>query len=106
MVSDAIDNGAFVSSVNLAEIVSRLTDLGSNESQIRLLLEALKFETRDFGGESGWRAGLLRPQTRAAGLSLGDRACLALAAELGLPALTADRNWATLEVGVEVVLCR
>ena len=39
------------------------------------------------------RSAALRPTTRAAGLSLGDRTCLALAAELGAPALTADRSW-------------
>jgi PIN domain nuclease of toxin-antitoxin system len=40
------------------------------------------------------------------GLSLGDRACLALAAELGVVALTTDREWARADVGVEVALIR
>jgi PIN domain nuclease of toxin-antitoxin system len=44
--------------------------------------------------------------TRQAGLSLGDRACLALGLTRGLPVLTADRVWAQLDVGVEVVVCR
>lgn len=42
----------------------------------------------------------------AFGLSLGDRACLALAAELGIPALTADQTWAGLDIGVKVELIR
>jgi ribonuclease VapC len=41
------------------------------------------------------RAGALRPATKSLGLSLGDRACLALAQRVGLPVLTADRTWAS-----------
>jgi PIN domain nuclease of toxin-antitoxin system len=41
-----------------------------------------------------------------AGLSLGDRACLALASALGLPAITADRRWPSLALGVEVRVLR
>ena len=50
----------------------------------------------------------MRPATRAVGLSLGDRACLALAAELGVPALTADRGWAGVAeaAGVAVQVIR
>jgi PIN domain nuclease of toxin-antitoxin system len=48
----------------------------------------------------------LRPLTRPLGLSLGDRACLALAQQLRRPALTAERSWARLDVGVEVRLIR
>lgn len=44
----------------------------------------------------------LRPLTRSAGLSLGDRACVALARRLALPALTADRAWTGLDLGVEL----
>jgi PIN domain nuclease of toxin-antitoxin system len=49
-------------------------------------------------------SGFLRPATRRAGLSLGERACLALAATLGLPAITADRGWQRVAdaVGVQV----
>jgi len=50
--------------------------------------------------------GRLRPATRGLGLSLGDRACLALGLRLGLPALTADGAWAGVSVGVRVELIR
>jgi PIN domain nuclease of toxin-antitoxin system len=48
----------------------------------------------------------LRSLTRAHGLSLGDRACLATGLRLGLPVLTADRSWANLDVGVTIRLIR
>jgi PIN domain nuclease of toxin-antitoxin system len=47
-------------------------------------------------------AGLLVSRTRDRGLSLGDRACLALAMDLKLPVVTADRAWAALDLGVEI----
>ena len=48
----------------------------------------------------------LRPLTKARGLSLADRACLALSKRLNIPIVTADREWADLEVGVSVQLIR
>jgi PIN domain nuclease of toxin-antitoxin system len=48
----------------------------------------------------------LRPMTKSAGLSLGDRCCLALARRLGAPALTSDAAWVKLDVGVAVRLIR
>ena len=51
-------------------------------------------------------AGALRAATRAAGLSLGDRACLALAQSLGATALTTDRPWTRLDCGVTVEVVR
>jgi PIN domain nuclease of toxin-antitoxin system len=52
------------------------------------------------------RTGRLWPVTAHLGLSLADRACLALAMREGLPVLTGDRAWATLDLGVDVVLIR
>jgi len=51
-------------------------------------------------------AARLRPLTRHLGLSLGDRICLALAIERQCPALTADRNWANLKIGIPIQLIR
>ena len=50
--------------------------------------------------------GLLRPPTKMAGLALGARACLALASERGVTAVTTDRAWAKVEVGVTIELVR
>jgi PIN domain nuclease of toxin-antitoxin system len=59
-----------------------------------------------FDDALAYRAGLLRPATKAAGLSFGDRGCLALAQQLGVPALTADRGWARLSIGIPIRVIR
>jgi PIN domain nuclease of toxin-antitoxin system len=70
------------------------------------VLGGLGLDVRPFDERAAWAAGVLRIGTRNAGLSLGDRACIALAKELGLPALTADKAWSRLATGVEVKLLR
>ncbi len=98
--------GAVISAVNFSEIASWLSDAGTQERKIRMTLQGLELECRTFDGEAALAAGVLRRATRRKGLSVGDRACLALARHLALPALTADRSWAELDVGVEVKLIR
>lgn len=92
--------------VNLAEVATRLLDLGVSAADIDGLPERLRCEVVPFDEDLALSAGLLRVQTRHLGLSVGDRACLALAQREGLPVLTGDRAWAKLDVGVEVVLIR
>ena len=65
-------------------------------------LNHIGLDVMPFDTGLAYAAGLLRDATREAGLSLGDRACLALAGRDGLPALTADRSWERLRVGVDV----
>jgi len=59
-----------------------------------------------FDGLQARTAARLRAMTRHAGLSLGDRACLALGDRLGYPVVTADRVWAGLQVGTEIIMIR
>jgi PIN domain nuclease of toxin-antitoxin system len=82
---------------DLDELCRRLRDQG-------LLDDLLRVEPLDT--EDALKIAQLRPATRGVGLSLADRACLALASRFGLPALTTDRAWLGLEVGVEVVVVR
>lgn len=98
--------GARISAVNLAEVVGKLAERGMPEPMIRRALAGLGLVIVPVDAEQAWRIGALRPRTRAAGLALGDRACLALAASLDLPAWTADRAWAGVEVGVRVEVVR
>jgi PIN domain nuclease of toxin-antitoxin system len=105
-VNDAIDDGAVILSVNLAEVVTKLHEKGMTEARIRAILSTLRAPVMQFDEELAYRAGLLRSATRSAGLSLGDRACLAVAERLGVPALTADRVWGTLQIGIPVEVIR
>lgn len=97
---------AVLCSVNLAEVVTKLVEQGAAETTIQRALATVQLEVADFDAELAYAAGLLRAATRQAGLSLGDRACLALGIRLKLPVVTADRSWAGLGLPVEVVVVR
>jgi len=97
--------GALLSTVNLTEVISKLCERGMPVAEARRAVDAIGVELIDFSAEQACVAGDLRQVTRQAGLSLGDRACLALARLRGLPALTADGAWGRL-VGFDIVLIR
>ena len=97
---------AAISAVNLSEVVAKLSESSMPEEEIREALEGLALEVHGFGRESAYATGLLQPTTRSKGLSLGDRACLALGNRLELPVLITDRAWEGLDVRAEVRLVR
>jgi ribonuclease VapC len=105
-VAELLRDGAVVSAVNLAEVAARLSEAGGSDSQIRIILDVLQLEVAAFGADLAYRTAMLRLPTRHLGLSLGDRACLALAEQLGLPAVSADRAWGNLQIGVPIELLR
>lgn len=94
----AVLDSAVVGAVNLSEVVAKLADSGVPEGTIREALDELELRVVPFDQVQAYAAGFLRPATRSAGLSLGDRACLSLAERLGAPALTTDRRWSDLPV--------
>ena len=98
--------GPVISSVNLAETVAYMVDRGAPVDRVRSMVAEAPVETIAFDSELAFTAGALRAATRRFGLSLGDRACLALAQRLNLPVLTADRQWARVDIGVEIRLIR
>ena len=104
-VEDHLD-GAAISAVNVAEVAARLADHAIGEAETRSYLNVLAIPVVDFDEELAYSSGQLRQDTRQHGLSLGDRACLALAIREGVPAITADRAWAELDLSVEVVVIR
>lgn len=95
-----------MSTVNVAECISKLVDKGDQPAEAIARMLGLALIEIDFSSTLSHLSGALRATTRSAGLSLGDRACLALAIERSLPAVTADRPWAKLDIGVDVRLIR
>ncbi|KRA62185.1 hypothetical protein ASD89_23820 [Caulobacter sp. Root656] len=98
--------GAAISAVNLAEVMSKLLDCGLSPDQVDRQLDDFSLSVADFDRDLAMRTALLRAATAHKGLSLGDRACLALAIRERLPVMTADRAWADLDLDVGVVLIR
>ena len=98
--------GAIIGAVNLSEVVAKLIEDGVPEPQIRFAIGRLELDLHAFDAEHAYIAGILRKATRAFGLSFGDRACLALARSLGAPALTADRSWSRLDLGIAIEVIR
>jgi PIN domain nuclease of toxin-antitoxin system len=105
IVAESLQDAA-ISAVNVTEIVAQLSEQSLSAEDIHDVIEEFGLEIVAFDEESAFEAGLLRRPTRRFGLSFGDRACLALASSLGVPALTADRIWEKLDIGVEVRLIR
>jgi ribonuclease VapC len=97
---------ALISAVNLSEVVAKLAERGVSLGLARAALSRYGLQVAAFDEELAERTGALRPKTKALGLSLGDRACLALAERSALPVLTADRAWKDLQLSIEVKLLR
>ncbi|MFN3669775.1 MAG: type II toxin-antitoxin system VapC family toxin [Brevundimonas sp.] len=91
-----------LNAVNLSEVATRLIRTGRNP----IRADYLGCTVVDHDADLAHRTARLWPLTAHLGLSLGDRACLALAQREGLPVLTGDRTWATLDLGVDVILIR
>lgn len=97
---------ASVSTVNVAEAASKLIQGGDDPDMVWRDLEFFFPSAEPFTTEHARVAARLVQQTRGLGLSLGDRACLALAISLKAPVWTADRSWKKLNAGVPVHLLR
>lgn len=112
-VVEAIESGAAISTVNLSEVLAKLTERGeqvrSTVTKIRKVVDRAEGGLRiePFTEEDAMEAAELRPRSTQQGLSFGDRACLALAARFEVSAVTADAAWGSLpKVGVAVKLIR
>jgi len=97
---------AVLGAVNLSEVVAKLGEKGMPEEAIATAMAGLEIEILPFDEASAYEAARLRGPTRSLGLSLGDRACLALGRQLSLPTLTTDKNWSKVDLGIEVRVIR
>lgn len=110
-VGEALIGGAVISSVNWAEVLSKIVDFGRPIAEAERLIATTgvvggNLAIVPFDRELARQVAELRGATRERGLSLGDRACLALARQLALPVLTTDRAWLKLRLAVEIRLAR
>jgi PIN domain nuclease of toxin-antitoxin system len=104
-VEEVLD-ASLVSAVNYSETIAKLTEHGLDREAINAMLNPLQLAIAEFDQAQAEQAGCLRAATRDAGLSFGDRACLALAASRQLTVLTADRAWAKIDIGLTIELVR
>lgn len=97
---------ATISTVNLSEAVAVLIRKGMPPEAAQDAVEELELELVPFDCDQAYRTARLAPITAARGLSLGDRACLALAQARSQTALTAEREWDQIDTGVRIVRIR
>ena len=102
----AVLGGALMSTVNWTEVIQKAAGSQSEAAALRGDLESLGLALEPFSASQAGIAGSLREPTMEFGLSLGDRACLALAIEKGETILTADRVWAQLRLGIGIEVIR
>lgn len=106
-IRDVLGEGAAISAVNAGEVAAHLRTSDWSAVQVADVFDDLSIEIVPFDRETALLSGAYRPRTRHLGLGPGDRACLATARRLRLPALTADRVWARIDLrGVEIVVIR
>lgn len=111
IVGAAIVSGAVINAVNYAEVLTRLTHDGADAASTdrRLRRQGLAGELLDvvpLREDDAAAIARLRTLTRRQGISLGDRACLATGLRRGRPVITADRGWATVDVGMPIHIIR
>jgi ribonuclease VapC len=105
-VLEIIRRGATINAVNLAEVAAKLADEAETFEEVAERLQAFAFDVVAFDHQQALVAGELRRRTRHLGLSLGDRACLAMALVRAGHVVTADRAWAEFDLGVAIEVIR
>ena len=111
VVAAALKRRAVICAVNWAEVLAKLSDRGMEPEEFANQLRARgmlgqKLAVQPVDDEIALESARLRPLTSSAGLSVGDRLCLATGIRLKLPVLTADHAWDKLKVSARIVLIR
>lgn len=102
----AVLSESCISSVNLAETLGKMVEYGKSLEDVSFQIERLDIPVIPFDTEQAKIAASFWKATRSVGMSLGDRACLALALNLSLPAFTTEGDWLKCDLGVKVVKIR
>ena len=98
---------AAISAVNLQEVAKEMLREGATVGAIRPVLDELALVLHPHDEEAAYAAAALYPATREHGRGLGDRSCMALGMTLGVPVLTADREWRNVRVeGLAIEMVR
>lgn len=105
VVMDYIKDGV-ISAVNVTEVATKLVDKGLSIADARATIGMLGMTVEGVDEAQAYAAAAMRIGTKADGLSVGDRTCLALGAKLGATVLTADKAWKAVKAGVDVKLIR
>jgi ribonuclease VapC len=106
VVTQYIGDG-LISAVNFQEVIKGLLRREVPIDAALAMLDALHLDVRPHGRDDAVAAANLFPATKAFGSGLGDRTCMALAIAEGLPVLTADQEWARIEIpGLKLMLAR
>ena len=98
--------GGVLSAVNYSEVVARALEWRVPLEVVTFELGRLPLAVVPYDEGLATLTATLKEPTRTHGLSFADRACLALGLDRRLPVVTADRQWRTLDIGVEVILIR
>ncbi len=101
-----LGQSVLISVVNVYEVAAKAMERGVDEATTRDIIEALDLQQMDFVARSVWDCARLRVKTKVLGLSLGDRACLALAQSQDCAAVTADKAWLKLNLGIQIECIR
>jgi ribonuclease VapC len=91
-------NGAYISTVNLSEVLQKVEQKGLKISNLVNSIQGLGLQLVSFTSEHAEIAASLWKINQPYGLSLGDRSCLALAQSLNAIAITADKTWANIQI--------
>ena len=95
-----------IASVNLAEVFAALVDRGLSTFEVRDAIEGLALTVVPFDETLAYETSFISNGGDGESLSLGDRACLALAQQMNATAMTADHRWRDLDLSVDVeVVC-
>jgi len=105
-VRKSLSSSAAISTVNLAEVYTKIVSEGFSLSEVSPRLKALGLVILPFEEDEARISAELYPIAKSLGLSLGDRACLSLGLKLGLPVITTDKTWSKLKLGLDVRILR